>query len=199
MNFLAHIFLSNNLEPIILGNILEDFVVGNINHPRNDGITAEIKKGIQLHRYIDSMTDSHPATLECKKLLYPNYGKYASVLVDIFFDHFLTIHWKKFSNQSLEFCCENAYQVFQKNYDICPPNMQRLIDSMLKFRWLGLYGTKQGIENSLKNVASRALPGSKMEEGMIDLELHFEAFEANFLLFFPELKAMCDSFLKENC
>jgi acyl carrier protein phosphodiesterase len=50
MNFLAHIYLSNNDPKIMVGNFIGDFVKG-----RNfsDRFEPQIARGIALHRLID--------------------------------------------------------------------------------------------------------------------------------------------------
>ena len=55
MNYLAHAFLSLNDDEIQLGNLIGDFVKGN----KYERYPPKIKKGILLHRHIDSFTDHH--------------------------------------------------------------------------------------------------------------------------------------------
>ena len=56
MNYLAHIYLSNEEEEITLGNFIADDIKGKkyIQFPLG------IQQGILLHRAIDSFTDAHP-------------------------------------------------------------------------------------------------------------------------------------------
>ena len=55
MNFLAHIYLSDNNDLIKIGNFMADGIRGNdyLDYPE------EIKKGIILHRDIDTFTDAN--------------------------------------------------------------------------------------------------------------------------------------------
>ena len=55
MNFLAHIYLSDNSNEIILGNFMADFIKGNNFQHLPEGVI----KGIKLHRAIDDFTDTH--------------------------------------------------------------------------------------------------------------------------------------------
>ncbi len=101
MNFLAHLYLSGNDEQLMIGNFIADSVKGSSYKNFPDGI----KRGILLHRAIDFYSDNHSVFLKSVERLRPNYHKYAGVIVDIFFDHFLAKNWKEYS--------ENPYRTTQ--------------------------------------------------------------------------------------
>ena len=92
MNYLSHLFLAEDTEESRIGNLLGDFVKGRL----DDSFSPEIIKGIKTHRKVDSFTDSHYIIKQTKKLISPGRRKYSGVLVDIFFDHFLTNQWGKY-------------------------------------------------------------------------------------------------------
>jgi acyl carrier protein phosphodiesterase len=55
VNFLAHTYLSGGNEQIIVGNFMGDYVKG-----KNYMLFPEqVKKGILIHRDIDTFTDMH--------------------------------------------------------------------------------------------------------------------------------------------
>ena len=74
MNFLAHVFLSGNNENLILGNLIADSVKGKM----IDLFADEVKKGILLHRMIDTYTDNHAIVKLSKMRLEPKYIKICS-------------------------------------------------------------------------------------------------------------------------
>ena len=55
MNFLAHLYLSQDDINILIGNFIADHIRGN--HYEN--FSKEIQQGIFLHREIDTFTDAH--------------------------------------------------------------------------------------------------------------------------------------------
>ena len=57
MNFLAHIYLSDDHPKIMVGNFIGDFVKGK---NFREQFEPDIARGIELHRIIDVFTDSHP-------------------------------------------------------------------------------------------------------------------------------------------
>ena len=105
MNYLAHIFLSGPDRQIRLGNFIGDAVKGN---SYNDYPSA-IRKGILLHRAIDDYTDHHPAFIECVRRLKPCFGRYSSILADIYFDYLLASRFQEFSEVPLKRFTRNFY------------------------------------------------------------------------------------------
>ena len=87
MNYLAHLYLSAFNKEIMVGNFIADRVKGKqyLNFPQ------EVQQGILLHRSIDSFTDEHPVSKIIRKELFPAHRHYSSVLVDMFYDHFLAL------------------------------------------------------------------------------------------------------------
>ena len=106
MNFLAHLFLSDENPEIMVGNFIADMVKGN----SFLGYPTTIGKGIRIHRNIDKFTDSHPIVQLSKKRLRPNYRKYAGVIVDMFYDHLLAVDWHTYSPIPLASFAEKAYK-----------------------------------------------------------------------------------------
>jgi len=195
MNFLAHLFLSGDSEEILVGNLLEDYVVGRIEHPRNQHFSANIKNGILLHRLIDTFTDTHPAISTCKTVLYKHYHKYASVVIDIYFDHYLAKHWYSYSTEPFEDFRKRAHQSLLNYWGILPDKMKPMVESMIKYDWLKNYSEFWGIERALTGVAQRTAYKSNMEKAVNDLKEHYDFFDENFKLFFPQMIKECTNFL----
>ena len=103
MNYLAHIYLSNEEEEITLGNFIADGIKGKkyIQFPLG------IQQGILLHRAIDSFTDAHPIVRKSTRRLHKKYGHYSGVIVDILYDHFLAKNWMKYHSIPLHKYIEN--------------------------------------------------------------------------------------------
>jgi acyl carrier protein phosphodiesterase len=92
MNFLAHIYLSGDNDLLKIGNFMADSIRGNqyLQYP------DEIKKGILLHRFIDTFTDAHLIYRKSKHRLHEKYGHYSGVIMDIVYDHFLAKNWNHY-------------------------------------------------------------------------------------------------------
>lgn len=198
MNFLAHLFLSGKNEEVMVGNLLEDFVVGKINHPRNEIYNYKIKNGILLHRFIDTFTDTNCAVSDCKVVLYEKYHKYASVLIDIFFDHYLAIHWIDYSNEPFDKFRYRVHIAFQNHWSILPEKMKPMIESMIKNDWLNHYSEFWGIERALIGISKRTKYESNMEKATEDLMTNYQFFDEKFSIFFPNIVLECNQFLSEK-
>ena len=98
MNYLAHIYLSGTHTELRFGNFIADAVPGK----QYEGYAKGIQDGILLHRAIDTFTDQHPIFRKHSKLLFPDFGHYSRVIVDMFYDHFLASLWNNYHPQTLE-------------------------------------------------------------------------------------------------
>lgn len=184
MNYLAHIYLSNENEGITIGNFIADGIKGKkyIKYPK------EIQKGILLHRGIDSFTDFHPTVRKSTKRLHENYGHYSGVIVDILYDHFLAKNWKNYHSQPLEEYIQDFYQLLRNSFDILTPRIKRMMPYMIADNWLLSYATVEGISKILVQMNRRTNNTSKMNFAIIELEEHYKEFENEFTSFFEELR-----------
>ena len=183
MNFLAHIFLSGDDEEVMIGNFIADAVKGKDYLGYSDGII----KGVRLHRRIDAFTDSHVVVGESKRRLRPKYRKYAGIIVDMYYDHFLSKYWENYSEVSLSQFVGNAYEVFQSRIDCLPSRIQLMLPHMIEFDWLTNYAHLEGITGALGGLSRRARYDSRMEYAVSDLKQDYCKYKCEFELFFPEL------------
>tara|TARA_R110002096_G_scaffold412940_1_gene613561 strand:+ start:340 stop:738 length:399 start_codon:yes stop_codon:yes gene_type:complete len=132
MNFLGHIFFSNNDTELMVANIFGDFVKGK----DISRYSEKIQAGIVLHRKIDHYIDHHPIVLELKHQLYSSLPKVTGIAIDLYFDHLLGKRWNNYCHISLEKYVENfeEAQVDRNDYD--KNEFWFLIDKMKEGRWL---------------------------------------------------------------
>lgn len=183
MNFLAHTFLSCRNEELLIGNFLADFIK---NHQIRS-FSPMIQEGIKLHRQIDTFMDEHPIVLQGVRRLYPKHHKYASVLIDVFYDHFLTINWAQYCDETLDQFTDATYRVFEKHLSVMPPRVQNIIPSMIRENWLGNYGTIAALEKPIEKLRDRS---SRPEwyDGTIDsLKKDYDSLNLEFNQYFPEI------------
>ncbi len=183
MNFLAHIYLSGNNPEVTIGNFIADGIKGkgyNI-YPKH------IQLGILLHREIDTYTDAHKTVRKSTKRLHKNYGHYSGVIVDILYDHFLAKNWEKYSTTPLVEYIDDFYNLLDRNFEILPLHIQKMIPHMVANNWLLSYATLEGIAKVLVGVNKRTRNRSKMDLAINDLKEFYDAFENEFTVFFEEL------------
>lgn len=195
MNFLAHIFLSDASDPLLMvGNFSGDFVKGK----ELETHTLEIQKGIRLHRAIDTYTDAHPLVLQSKKRLFPKYRHYNRVLVDLYYDHLLAAHFSRYSSIPLLPYTRQIYEILQAHRAYIPGRGHRLLDHMQQGNWLYHYRTLEGIGQACKGMAHRSRFPSGMEEGALDLEKDYAAYQDEFFLFFDDLQHFVISWMRSE-
>ena len=188
MNFLAHIYLSGDNDFIKIGNFMADGIRGNdyLNFPE------QVKKGIILHRHIDTFTDAHPTYRISKHRLHEKYGHYAGVIMDILYDHFLAKNWSVYSDVSLEDYAAKFYQSLEDNYDILTEKTKGVMPYMMERNWLVSYATIAGIEMILFQMDYRTKHRAHMQEAITELQEFYVKFEEEFTLFFEELRTFAD-------
>ncbi|MBL6447866.1 DUF479 domain-containing protein [Fulvivirga sp. 29W222] len=194
MNFLAHLYLSGNNEEIIVGNFIGDFVKGK----SYEVYSKDIQLGILLHRNIDEYTDHHKVVLRSKKRLWGKYRHYAAVIVDIFYDHFLAVNWTDFHNSPLTDYAQYIYELIQSYENQLPKGVKHMLPYMIKHNWLLNYANTNGIHDALSGMARRTTFKSKMDEAVNDLKHHYDEFEGEFKVFFPDVQAFAKDWLKHK-
>ncbi|MES2797587.1 MAG: ACP phosphodiesterase [Bacteroidota bacterium] len=198
MNYLAHFYLSNENENLILGNLIADSMNGRLDSPKFNIFSAEIIKGIQLHREIDSFTDNHPIVRQSIHRLQSKYHKYSGVIIDMYYDHLLARNWNQFSNVPLELYSARVYTIFEENKEIIPFKMNRLVHSMTSRDWLSNYRFEENLNWAFLGLSKRAKFDSKMEFALTDLMEDYGKYLEEFLIFFPEIIKHCQLFLGDN-
>jgi len=189
MNFLAHLKLSGDHEKIMIGNFIADHIRGNKIHH----FPSEIKDGIMLHRKIDYYTDHHPAFIQTRTRLHKKYHKYAGVIADIFYDHFLARNWDDYSEISLSHFTSYSYGILLRNYTILPRKTKQLLPFIIMQNWLASYGKFDGLTRAFDMMARRAKNKSNMELAVDDLREDYELYKADFERFFPDIADFCEN------
>ncbi|WP_461533379.1 acyl carrier protein phosphodiesterase [Sinomicrobium sp.] len=183
MNFLAHIYLSGDDELIRIGNFIADGIKGK----KYRDFPAGVQKGILLHRQIDTFTDQHPIVRQSTKRLHSGYSHYSGVIVDMFYDHFLSVKWKNYSDIPLEDYVRDFYNSLQDHYDILPERTKNMMPMMIRENWLCSYASTEGLEYILEQMNRRTKNRSQMQFAIRDLKEYYALFEEEFTRFFNEL------------
>lgn len=184
MNFLAHIYLSGENDLIKIGNFMADGIRGK----QFEHFPEDVQKGILLHRFIDTYTDSHDIFRTSTKRLHDRYHHYAGVIVDIVYDHFLAKNWTKYSDEKLELFVKRFYHSLHDNYDILTEKTQGLMPYMIERNWLVSYRTTEGIHHILTQMDRRSKNISQMQFAVEELIEFYDEFEEEFTLFFEEMR-----------
>lgn len=183
MNYLAHLFLSGRTEQALIGGLLGDFVKGAI----GDRYDARVCKGISLHRKIDRYTDDHEVVVASRRLVSKGRRRFAGIMVDVFYDHFLARHWSRYAVMSLDEFTREVYAILLQHHDDFPPRLRHIVPRMVHDDWLGSYRELWRVGAALDGISRRLRRSNTLAGGLGELEANYGRFEEHFLAFFPQL------------
>ncbi len=183
MNFLAHLYLSGDNVDIRMGNFIGDYVKGRSLERYQDGV----QKGIFIHRAIDFYTDNHPATFEVRQLFREGYRKYAGVVVDVFFDHFLARYWATFSPFPLKGFTRKFYYQMILRYRELPSKVRVVLPLLIQTNRLYSYHKIEGMEQTLQIMSRVTSLPDRTEFAIETLLYNYSFIRDQFLIFFPDI------------
>ncbi len=192
MNYLAHLYLSGPSDGVRLGNFIGDYVKGN----RFSLYPPEIRKGILLHRQIDSFMDEHPLSHASAELFRARYTRFSRVIIDVVYDHYLAKNWDKYSDQSLHDFVNEVHKLFITNYFILPPPVRQFLPFLIRSRRMENYQHLSGIEKTLKIMANHTVLPDHSAWAVEQIVKNDRQLQEQFTGFFEDIREMCRLFLE---
>ena len=191
MNYLAHIFLSHNDPSIVFGNFMTDMMT--IHEIRK--WPENLQKGVALHRYIDDFTDHNLTNRNRVLSLHPYFGKYASVVLDIYYDYILFHLWDEYTEIDFDSFCNQQYEHILSYKDMVPARLTRRVDNMTRYNFLHSYTSIEGIRNTFDRLDQRAKYPTGFDKAT-DVLLHMKMdLIRDFNIFFPAMIRKTKGFL----
>lgn len=142
MNYLGHIYFSNNDFELAKANLYGDYIKGS----DLSNYSELIQKGIRLHREIDNYIDHHPIITEkLLPILRPELPKVAPIAVDLIFDHLLAKNWSDFHTKKLTDYLEEFYASIRSNQQEFSLTFLQQLGRMENFRWINVYSEFEGL------------------------------------------------------
>ena len=184
MNFLAHIYLSGDSRELLIGNFIGDYIKGKeyLKYPE------PVQEGILLHRKIDNFTDNHAVTRKAKGMVRERYGLYSGIVIDIFYDHFLSANWLEFSEVPLKTYVRNRYRILDSGFSMFPAGVKTWFPYFIKSNWLEAYTTFTGLIMVFKRMSYRTSLPDHSEYAVARLQENYELMEGYFREFFMEIR-----------
>ena len=185
MNHLAHALVAHRAGGSIVGNLMGDFVKGR----PEDRYGGEILAGIRLHRRIDAFADEHEAFARSRSRIQPPHRRYAGILVDIFYDHFLARGWDEFEDQGLREFVDRVYAELRRERERLPSRMTGFVTYMIDTDLLFAYREREGIARAFTGLSRRVRRENPLADAPGELDRERSGLERDFLEFFPALLA----------
>lgn len=183
MNYLAHLYLSEPREQAWLGSLLGDFVKG----PLDGRYGEEITRAIAMHRKIDVFTDAHPLVLRSRSRISAQRRRYAGIMVDVFYDHFLAKNWNDFHEEPLAEFTGRVYGILTRNHALLPARLQHVAPMMIELDWLGSYADIGSIYTALDRMGRRVKRENPLMNSADELVANYAQIEADFRAFLPQV------------
>lgn len=187
MNFLGHLFFSNDNPELMYANLYGDFFKG-----KDPGkYSSLIQSGITLHRNIDYYIDNHPKVINLMHQLYPELPKVTGIAIDLYFDYLLAQNWTHFHPIPYQEFLNKFYDYQPKLWGEYTEEFRLFICQLKKHRWLDYYPTLEGLRKASEGVSSRISFETKLSKASevylkheIEISSCFEIFMQDAIPFF---------------
>jgi len=184
MNFLAHLYFAEDTPESRVGNLMADFVRGPVDRQPYNGA---VMQGMRSHVAVDRFTDGHGVVRESKALISSGRRRFAGIIVDVCYDHFLARNWPNFSDVPLTEFIDRTYGSLRDYRGEMPPVMTRVIRHMVEHDWLRGYHETTGVGRALNGLSMRLRRPNTLAGSVEELEANYGEMEEHFLRFFPDL------------
>lgn len=191
MNHLAHFFLASGNSDLMVGGFLGDFVKGPLEGQTPDPYHPAIISGIRLHRAIDAFTDQHPIVKKSHRRFNKKFRRFAPIICDIVYDHFLASQWAHYSEETLEDFGDQCYEIVLQTS--LPIKVKDTLLRMQKHNALASYAREEFIDHALINISERLKRSNPLASGFRHYEEIRAPLKEDFQLYMPALIAFVTS------
>jgi len=184
LNYLAHLYLSAPDDDALLGSLLGDFVKGEV----GDRFAPPLAQAIVLHRRLDSFTDAHAAVRRSKSRVSAARRRYAGIMIDMFYDHFLARSWHEFDDEPLADFTARVYALLERRHAELPARLQFVAPRMAARDWLGSYVDPSNVARALDGIGTRLKRENRLRGAGEELLADYAGYEADFRAFMPDVR-----------
>ena len=163
--------------------MLGDFVKGHL----EASLRPVVARGIRLHRAIDRYTDDHLVHLRSRRRFVPPRRRFAGIIVDICYDHFLCMQWPQISSEPLPAFTARVYAALNARQVELPERLQTILPRMVERDWLASYADLERLSRVLDGVAQRLRRGAAMHGAIEEVNWAYTELAGDFTAFFPDL------------
>lgn len=188
MNWLAHFVLSPDDDRVRLGNWLPDVLSRAELDRETDPL---VRHGMELHRFIDHLTDRHHAVASARARLPAGQRRFAGVILDVVWDHFLSRDFAALVGKDFGPFVTKVETGLLATHGTRTPELRDILLRMVEEGWLRCYGTTEGVELTLRRISHRLSPRARATFSPTDarkaLEHGYADYQADFDRLWPQL------------
>ena len=193
MNFLAHSLFGFGNSGLIAGQFCGDFVRGS----DLSQFDPDVELGIRLHRHLDRFTDTHAVLLPVRQNIPGVAQRFAGIVVDVMFDHYLAQRWNQISDIPIEAHAEQVHAALKHHEEALPENLKRFMALMQREGILQGNVRLSSIELTLHRIAKRSTKLSSIALKEEQLEPLRDALIVPFNHFLPDLNVAAAAYMKQ--
>lgn len=186
MNWLAHIFLSEQNIYFQIGNYLADPLKGRV----WDEASSDLINGMKIHKIIDSYTDAHTQFIQSKSRL-GTKGLLKPIIIDLTYDYLLTKNWDRYCCIPIDEFLQTFYTQAHQQLTFLPLKASKPLERLIEFDLLNKYQNleylRMAFERLDKRLSARLFKRDQAINYFHRVNEHIEDIENDFLLFFPQL------------
>jgi acyl carrier protein phosphodiesterase len=194
VNFLAHFHLAWPDEGLVAGGLEGDYFKG----PLPGTLPPTLERGVKLHRAIDAYTDGHAIVQQLRRDLPPGLRRYAGILIDLSFDHYLSLHWSQFSTIPLRDFNKGVYRTLTTHEGDLSEGARRMVARLVEYDVLNLYLEWETVLASATRLGDRF----KRRNPFLDIDRELSpakaVLEEAFLKFYPQLQLFCEARIERS-
>lgn len=184
MNYLAHLLFAQPSSDSRIGNLLGDFYHGT----KLEVLSPAVAAGLYNHRAVDWFTDHHPEVRAARLWFSPDMRRFAPITLDMLFDFCLIKYWRHFYDSDFTEYKGQLYRSLQNDLPQMPDAMASTFKAVTEQDWFGNYVQLEGIQYSLRRMASRGRFTARYAAIADELPELQQQTELLFLSFFPQLQ-----------
>ncbi|MFO7812978.1 MAG: ACP phosphodiesterase [Pelovirga sp.] len=179
MNYLAHLYFSDPRPLAWAGSLMGDFFKGS----RFGDLPDDLVFHLRLHRRLDTFTLNSPPFQSSRRRICPSFGHGRSILVDVFYDHFLACQWQDYADRPLSEFAQDVYSGLYGCRSYLPYRLQEQLPRMIANDWLTSYRQEEVVERVLMRLEQRLNHRIPLARGYGQLHQHREDLEQDFAAF----------------
>jgi len=183
VNLLAHAFLADGSADRIVGQLCGDFVRG----ADLSSYPDQVQAGIRCHRAVDTFTDAHELNLYARNLFEAPYRRYAGIVVDVLYDHFLAKDWRQYSDVPLTSYVQKVHTALDAHSEILPERLRQFAELIQSEDTLSRNIDREHIETTLWRLSQRRPHMAPLADVAAVMWAQEAPLKAAFDSFFPEL------------
>jgi acyl carrier protein phosphodiesterase len=194
VNYLAHFHLAQHSDAWMVGALLGEYVKG----PLQSAWPVDWEQGIRLHRQIDAFSDQHPTRLRFAQLVPSEYRRYAGIVLDVYCDHLLSLHWRRFQDEPLRQFAMRVYALLAREMAHLSPPAARMAQRLIDHDVLCIYHDWNTVSGALTRIGERFVRANPLSRAGSELLCYLPQAEQIFLEFYPALIAQTKWLTLEN-